>query len=99
VNPFAVMNARLVSDPDLLCEVIPDIPPQIEEIVSRALRRDPNKRYRSAVEFSYDLEHPDTVRVPRRDRPPLRKRIATFSTLAIIPAAIFGLLLFVARHQ
>jgi serine/threonine-protein kinase len=98
-NPFAVMNARLVSDPEPLGEVAPGILPQMEEIVSRALRRDPNKRYRSAVEFSYDLEHPASVRVPRRDQPPLRKRIVTFSTLAIIPAAILGLLLFVASHQ
>jgi serine/threonine-protein kinase len=99
VNPFAVMNARLVSDPEPLSEVVPGISPQIEEIVSRALRRDPNKRYRSAAEFSYDLEHPAGVRVPRRDQPPLRERIVAFSTLAIIPAAILGLLLFVASHQ
>jgi len=98
-NPFAVMNARLVSDPEPLSEVVSGIPPQVEEIVSRSLRRDPNKRYRSAVEFSYDLEHPDGVRVPRRDQPPLRKRIVAFSTLAMIPAAIFGLLLFVASRQ
>jgi serine/threonine-protein kinase len=98
-NPFVAMHARLTNDPPPLSEVVPGIPPQIEEIVSRALRRDPNKRYRSAVELSYDLEHPESVRIPRRDQPPLRKRIVAFSTLAMIPAIVFGLLLYAASHQ
>ncbi len=102
-NPFAVMNARLVSDPMLLSEAVPGISPRIEEIVNRSLRRDPNKRYRSAVEFSLDLEKPGRVRVPRRfglgDGRSLGKRVVAFSTLAMIPAAIFGLLLYVASHQ
>jgi serine/threonine-protein kinase len=96
-NPFLVMNARLVNDPDPL----PDVSPQIEEIVLRALQRDPNKRYRSAAELSFDLEHSESVRITRRpgNQVPLKKRIMAFSTLAAIPAAIFALLLFVASHQ
>jgi serine/threonine-protein kinase len=99
-NPFAVMNARVFGEPEPLSEAVPDISPHVEAIVHRALRRDPHKRYRSAVEFSCDLEHPGSVRVGKKLAPAeLRRRVVAFSTLAAIPAAIFGLLLFVARHQ
>jgi serine/threonine protein kinase len=62
-NPFAVMNAQLASKPVPPCEIVPDIPPQLQEIVYRTLERDPRNRYATANEFSWDLEHQDQIGV------------------------------------
>ena len=68
-NPFAVMNDRLLHNPIPPRELDPSISPQLQEVIYRALRRDPATRYASAVEFARDLEHLDIVDVA--DRPEL----------------------------
>src|ERR1700730_6148520 len=50
-NPFAVMNERLVNHPIPPREVNPEITPEMQEIIYRALERDHSKRYSSASEF------------------------------------------------
>jgi serine/threonine protein kinase len=37
-------------------EVNPDVPPQLEEIILRAMKRDPTERYGTAAEMSADLQ-------------------------------------------
>ena len=106
-NPFAVMNDRLLNNPIPPREIDPAISPQLQEVVYRALRRDPATRYASAGEFAWDLEHLDTIDIA--DRPelhewdwrhrPLAKTILFYLGLALIPIAIFTLLLQVARHS
>ena len=64
-NPFAVMNDRLVNDPVPPREINPEISPEMQEIIFRALERDPEKRYASARQFAHDLEHPEKVRSRR----------------------------------
>ena len=104
-NPFAVMNARLVAMPHPPSEMNPDIPPQLDTVVLRALERDPNQRYATAEEFAHDLTHLDEVPVADRSalvdlrqQPPRRRRsLASSLLLALIPAVLFGLLLYVAR--
>lgn len=105
-NPFAIMNDRLYNNPTPPRELDPAISPQLQEIIYRAIERDPKNRYASAHEFAIDLEHPEKVGVA--DRPELRdwklrrtpwlKKILYYILLALIPVVIFGLLLFVARH-
>src|SRR5271166_4448135 len=51
-NPFAVMNDRLVNDPIPPRSINPDISPAMQEIIYRALERDPEKRYAGAGEFA-----------------------------------------------
>lgn len=105
-NPFVVMNARLRSDPVPPREIDPGISPQLQEIVFRALERDPKKRYATADEFCHDLVHPEQVAVAGRSKPvggnpgfkPAPKWVFLYSGLAIIPAAILGLLFYIARH-
>jgi serine/threonine protein kinase len=101
-NPLAVMNARLVSDPIPLRQIDPQAPQALEEILFRALEYDPGRRYWSAHEFANDLEHPDQIRpMPRarRGQEPRSKQVLFYSALAMIPATIFMLLLYVAsRH-
>jgi len=100
-NPFAVMNDRLVNNPIPPRELDPEISPKLQEVVYRALRRDPGGRYAAAGEFARDLEHLDEVEV--FDRPelrewdwrkrPLMKSVLFYVGLALIPMAIFALLL------
>jgi eukaryotic-like serine/threonine-protein kinase len=105
-NPFAIMNDRLLNNPVPPRELNPEISPQLQEIIYRALERDPKKRYASAHEFAWDLEHQDQVGVA--DRPELRdwrqrrspwlKKILFYVMLALIPIAIFALMFYVAKH-
>ena len=106
-NPFVIMNDRLLNNPVPPREVDPTISPQSQEIIYRALERDPKNRYASAKEFAWDLEHQDQVGAA--DRPELRdwkqrrtpwpRRVLFYVMLALIPVVIFGLLLWVARHS
>ncbi|HTD21532.1 MAG TPA: serine/threonine-protein kinase [Terriglobales bacterium] len=105
-NPFAIMNDRLLNNPVPPREVNPEISPQLQEIIYRALERDPKKRYVSAHEFAWDLEHQDQVGVAERPelrdwkqrRSPWLKRILFYIMLALIPIVIFALMFYVARH-
>ncbi len=105
-NPFLLMNDRLLNNPVPPREVDPEISPQLQEIIYRALERDPKNRYASAREFAWDLEHPDQVGVAeraelkdwRRRRTPWARKIFFYLLMALIPVFVFGLLLLVARH-
>jgi serine/threonine-protein kinase len=104
-NPFLVMNDRLVNNPIPPRQLVPEISPALQEVIYRAMRRDPASRYATAEAFAQDLEHLDQVEVsPRRElwdwewrRRPIVKSILLYAGLALIPIAIFGLLLQVAR--
>jgi len=105
-NPFAVMNDRLLNQPIPPRKLDPAISPQLQEIIYRALERDPKNRYASAHDMAHDLEHQDAVGVAirtdeanykKRQSPELR-RILFIASLVLIPIAIFALLLLVS-HQ
>jgi serine/threonine-protein kinase len=105
-NAFAIMNDRLQHNPVPPRQIEPAVTPQLQEIVYRALERDPRNRYASAREFARDLENPDKVEASARPelrewswrRTPVWRRVLTYSALALIPLAIFTLLVYVARH-
>jgi len=105
-NPLAIMNDRLRNNPVPPREINPEISPALQEIIYRALERDPKNRYASAREMAWDLEHQDRVGVAERAElrewsrrsTPLPKRILIYSGLAAIPAAIFALMLLVAKN-
>ena len=100
------MNDRLLNNPVPPRELDPAISPQLQEIIYRALERDPKNRYAHAREFAWDLEHLDQVGVADRPelrdwsrrRSPVGRRILFYAMLAAIPIVIFALLLWVARH-
>ncbi len=104
-NAFVIMNDRLLNNPIPPREIDPAIPPALQEIIYRALERDPRNRYATAREFAGDLEHPEQVGVA--DRPELTnwktrksnvpKRILNYALLALVPVVIFALLLWAAR--
>ncbi len=105
-NGFVIMNDRLLNNPVPPREIDPAISPQLQEIIYRAIERDPNKRYPNAHELIWDLEHQDKVGVAerpeltdwRKRRTPWTRRILFYVMLALIPVVVFGLLLWVARH-
>jgi serine/threonine-protein kinase len=106
-NAFIIMNDRLLNNPIPPREIDPTISPQLQEMIYRALERDPKNRYAKAREFAWDLEHQDQVGVAdrpelrdwKRRRSPWPRRILFYLVLALIPVIIFGLLLYVARHS
>ena len=105
-NAFLIMNDRLLNNPVPPRELNPAIPLELQEILYRALEREPNNRYKSAREFAWDLEHQDQVGVAERPelrdwkkrKSPLPRQILNYALLALIPIVIFSLLLWVARR-
>jgi serine/threonine-protein kinase len=106
-NAFAIMNDRLLNNPEPPREVNPAITPELQEIIYRAIEREPKNRYAHAREFAKDLQHQDQVgvstdRVELRDwrkrKSPLVRNILFYMMIAAIPIVIFALLLWVARR-
>jgi serine/threonine protein kinase len=106
-NPFAVMNDRLINNPIPPREVNPEISPELQEVIYRAMEREPQDRYSTANEFAWDLEHLDQVtasdRAEMRDwkrrRTPWLKQILFYLGMALIPVAVFGFLFLIARRH
>jgi serine/threonine-protein kinase len=106
-NPMAVMNDRLLNHPMPPSVANPDISPQLQEVLYRALERDPKNRYLRAGEFKKDLEHMDQVGI--EDRPELRdwevrkshlsRKIVYYGALALIPVVILLLMMALAHHK
>ncbi|HTC65160.1 MAG TPA: serine/threonine-protein kinase [Candidatus Saccharimonadales bacterium] len=104
-NPFAVMNDRLVNDPPSAREINPEISIQIQEILNRAMERDPENRFADAREFANALAHPESIevidRAVRKGKKPARlpwmKRILSYTMLLMIPLVIFTLILLATR--
>jgi serine/threonine protein kinase len=106
-NPFARMNDRLLNNPIPPRELDASISPQLQEVIYRALERDPKNRYPTGKEFEWDLEHLDQVGVSERAeltewkkrRTAWPRKLAFYFMLAMIPVVVFGLLIWVARHS
>jgi serine/threonine-protein kinase len=106
-NPFVIMNERLLNNPIPPREVNPSISPELQEIIYRALERDPSKRYPNCHEFAMDLEHPEKVGVGDRPeltnwkqrRSPVWRRVMFYILMALIPVIVFGFMLYIARQK
>ena len=106
-TPLDAMNDRLLNYPTPPRVADPSISPQLQEILYRALERDPTNRYAKAHAFQWDLEHQDQVGV--EDRAELRnwqkrkshlsRKILYYTALALIPVVILLLMVLVARHK
>ena len=105
-NAFAIMNDRLLKNPMPPREIDRSISPQLQEVIYRALEREPQYRYANAHDFAFDLEHLDQVGVA--ERPELQdwkkpriaatKRVALYAAMILLPLLIFGLLLYFSRR-
>ena len=105
-NPFQVINDRIVNHPVPPREINPGIPPELQEVIYRALEREPAQRYASAREFARDLAHPEQVAVRERPelcdwrtrRSPVARSVLSYVMLALVPVLVLGLLLIVAHR-
>jgi serine/threonine protein kinase len=106
-NPFAVMNDRLLNQPRPPRELNTAITAQMQEIVYRALEREPKNRYASAREMAHDLLHPEEVGVAARPdaerwkqrQSPQLRRVLMYAGFVLIPLVLFAVLLLVARRK
>jgi serine/threonine-protein kinase len=106
-SPLAVMNDRLLNPPVPPRVADPSVSPQLQEILYRALERDPKNRYSHASEFIHDLEHPEGIGI--EDRPEihnwqkrkshLARKILYYGALAMIPVVILLVMVLIARHH
>ena len=109
-NAVTALNLRLLKNPTPPREFAPEISPQLQEIICRALEREPENRYATAGEFARDLRNPEQVGVAARveQRAANRPGGTTFGeraklrwsylAIAMIPVILFALL-FLAANQ
>jgi serine/threonine protein kinase len=105
-NPFAVMNSRLLNSPVPPRELNPEITPQLQEIIYRALEREPKNRYASVRELAWDLQHQDAVGVAdrrelhdwKKQRNAQSRKVWLYVALALLPVTIFVLMMLLARR-
>jgi serine/threonine protein kinase len=106
-NPLAAMNDRLLNHPVPPRVANPSISPELQEVLYRALERDPRNRYARAHDFEHDLEHLDQVGVEDREeiknwqkrKSHLTRKILYYSGLALIPVVILLLMFLLAHHR
>lgn len=105
-SPMQVINERLINHPIPPSVAEPSISPQLQEVLYRALERDPKNRYARAQDFAWDLQHLDQVGV--EDRPELRdwqkrkshfaRLIIKYGALALIPVVILLIMILLSRR-
>jgi serine/threonine-protein kinase len=106
-SPMAVMNDRLLNYPTPPSVADPSISPQLQEVLYRALERDPRNRYAKARDFENDLLHLDQVgvedRVELRDwqkrKSQLSRKILYYGALALIPVVVLLVMILLTRHR
>jgi serine/threonine-protein kinase len=93
-SALAVMSQHVTTDAPLLRARRPDLPPALEAVVWRALRREPSERYASMAELRNDLTHLEAVQIPAypsasagRPRVP-RERLVTAAVIVSIFAVL-----------
>jgi eukaryotic-like serine/threonine-protein kinase len=106
-SPMAVMNDRLLNNPVPPSVADPSVSAQLQEVLYRALERDPKNRYATAHEFKRDLEHLDQVGV--EDRAELRdwqkrksalpRKLLYYVALALIPVVLLLLMMLIAHRH
>lgn len=105
-SPLAVMNERLIADPAPVRKLNHEVSPQLQEILYRALERDPRHRYATAQEMVWDIEHQEQVGVEEGVRRPAlhqrlipgRRKMLMYAALALVPLLIFGLMIVLSRR-
>ena len=63
-----IMNARLGGDPIAPRKRNKEVPPEVEEIILKAMEQDPDDRYQTAAEMKADLDAPEKVTSDRAAR-------------------------------
>ena len=101
INELVLLNSRLVNDPIPPREANPELSAGLEAVLLCALERDPMRRYPTARHLAGALSAPEWAakRAAAAAAPRLERKVLVYSGLAMIPASLFGLLMYVASHQ
>lgn len=91
-NVFAVMNQHATQDPPSILASRPDLSPELATVVMQAIRRDPDKRYKSMRDMWHALQNlNEVVPIPYEPDAPrqsnLRQQIL-LATLVVIALAL-----------
>jgi serine/threonine protein kinase len=106
-SPIAAMNDRLLNHPIPPSVADPTISPELQEVLYRALERDPKNRYASAHEFLNDLEHLDKVGVADREelknwqrrKSHFWSKFFYYGALALVPVAVLLVMMLLAHRH
>src|SRR5581483_10324002 len=109
-NPWAALNARVTGDPAAPRKINHELSAQAEEIVLRALQRDPADRYASAAAMKAELDSLAHVRVtglanrlqqPTEWKPSLLQRPMVLAACMLLPVllGITAILFFILRQH
>ena len=106
-SPAELMKARLTGPPIPPRIAMPSLSPHLQEVLYRALERDPRNRYARAHDFAHDLQHLDHVGIENRPelrnwhrkRAHLLRRILLYVFLLLIPVAILGVMVLITRNK
>jgi len=87
-------------------EIDASISPHLQEVIYRAMEREPQYRYPSAHDFAFDLEHLDQVGVAARPeiqqwktrRAGGMRKAVLYAVMVLLPLVIFALLFYFARR-
>lgn len=92
-NAMAIMNQHVNQEAPPLRTARRDVPPEIETIVAKAIRREPAQRYQTMADLEDDLEHWHDVSpmVHWEDPPPVGAMPGPVKTIGLI-LAIFAAL-------
>jgi eukaryotic-like serine/threonine-protein kinase len=106
-SPAELMKARLIGPPIPPSVALPSVSLHLQEVLYRALERDPRNRYARASDFAHDLQHLDQVGI--ENRPELRNwrrkpgrqllTILLFLSLLLLPAAILGIMVLLTHAR
>jgi|SRR6185312_9258797 len=106
-SPLAVMNDRLINHPLPPREAEPSITPQLQEVLYRALEREPKNRYPTAHSFAHDLEHLEQVGVAERSeltdwkqrKSVNARKVLYIVALALIPFVLIAIMFLLAHRR
>ena len=104
-NPLAVMSQHVERDPPAIRDLRPEIPVPLAAAVSRALRRDPTRRYPSMDAFAHDLTHLDEVDLTEQPSVdwgtsglPSARRTMLIIALTLLAMVLVGVLAELVHH-
>lgn len=100
-------NDRMLHDPTPIRKINAAISPELQEILRRALERDPLHRYATVREFAHDLAHPESVQISQRALPMRSAKMPAVQasrnlilySLLLIPAVLFLLIYLLNQHK
>lgn len=106
-SPAEAMKSRLNSAPVPPSVASPSISPHLQEVIYRALEKDPRNRYARAHDFSHDLQNLDQVGI--EDRQELRdwknpkahlpRKVLLNVLLLLVPIALLMVMMLLSRGK